>query len=241
MNFFKSLLYLILFIAVAACNSGDQPNASSPLNVTDAISGPKDLPNHKKYRDFIKTPLRDLKVTEEMTLVDNFADVLRYHRAHTKGKARENDGMVALYSSMINFETCIPSLSSTVVVRDNNAPNTGAYTNFCHNMIAHRFLVNPEKNVSDYKSILQYWLDNKTLESANKIQRSFGQSSNNYAYAISTNVAKVMAHFALYHPCTASQKKKCKVSRRCLKRLPRPTIIIEELQMADHTLQCYAI
>ena len=88
-EFFKSLLYLILFIAVAACNSGDQPNASSPLNVTDAISGPKDLPNHKKYRDFIKIPLRDLKVTEEMTLVDNFADVLRYHRAHQRQSSRE--------------------------------------------------------------------------------------------------------------------------------------------------------
>ena len=200
MDFFKSLLSLLLLTVVAACNSGEPPSASTPMKVTDAISGPKDLPNHKKYRDFIKTPLRDLKVTEEMTLVDNFADVLRYHRAHTKGKARENDGMVALYSSMINFETCIPSLSSTVVVRDNNAPNTGAYTNFCHNMIAHRFLVNPEKNVGDYKAIIQFWLDNKTLESANKIQRSFGQSSNNYAYAISTNVAKVMAHFALYHP-----------------------------------------
>ena len=111
MNFFKSLRSLILLTVVAACNSEGQPNASSPLNVTDAISGPKDLPNHKKYRDFIKTPLRDLKVTEEMTLVDNFADVLRYHRVHTKGKARENDGMVAFYSLKIDFETCVPSLS----------------------------------------------------------------------------------------------------------------------------------
>ena len=146
MNFYKSLLSLILLITVVACNSEGQPNASSPLNVTDAISGPKDLPNHKKYRDFIKTSLRDLKVTEEMTLVDNFSDVLRYHRVHTKGKARENDGMVAFYSSKINFETCVPSLSRTFVVDDNNAPNTGTYTNFCHNMVAHRFLVNPEKN-----------------------------------------------------------------------------------------------
>ena len=110
MNFFKSLLSLILLIVVAACNSGEQPNASSPLKVSDAISGPKDLPNHKKYRDFVKTPLRNLKVTEEMTLVDNFPDVLRYHRVHTKGKAREDGGMVAFYSSKINFETCVPSL-----------------------------------------------------------------------------------------------------------------------------------
>ena len=54
MNFFKSLLSLILLIVLASCNSGEQPNASTPLKATDAISGPKDLPNHKKYRDFIK-------------------------------------------------------------------------------------------------------------------------------------------------------------------------------------------
>jgi len=200
MKFGKSLLSLILLIGVVACNSEAQLNAGAPLDLSSAINEPKDLPNHKKYRDFIKTPLRDLKVTEEMSLVDNFSDVLRYHRVHTKGKARENDGMVAFYSSKINFETCVPSLSRTFAVDENNAPNIGTYTNFCHNMVAHRFLVNPEKNVGDYKAIIQYWLDNKTLESVNKTQRGFGQSSNDYAYSVSTNVAKVMAHFALYHP-----------------------------------------
>ena len=97
MDFFKSLLSLILLTVVAACNSGEPPSASTPMKVTDAISGPKDLPNHKKYRDFIKTPLRDLKVTEEMTLVDNFSDILRYHRVHTKGKAREMKEQLILF------------------------------------------------------------------------------------------------------------------------------------------------
>lgn len=191
---------MLIGLVVSACQSTDEAPANTPVKASGAINGPKDLPNHKRYRNFIKTTLRDLKVTDEMTLVDNFSSVLRYHRVHTKGKARENEGMVAFYSSQINFETCIPSLSSTVILTDNNAPNAGSYTNFCHNMIAHRFLVNPEKNVSDYKIIIKHWLNNKTLESANKIQRSFGQSSNDYAYSVSTNVAKVMAHFALYHP-----------------------------------------
>ena len=77
MKFGKSLLSLILLIGVVGCNSETQLNAGAPLDLSSAINEPKDLPNHKKYRDFIKTPLRDLKVTEEMTLVDNFSDILR--------------------------------------------------------------------------------------------------------------------------------------------------------------------
>ena len=162
---------------------------------------PKNLPNHQRYRNIIRTSLRDLKVNKKMSLVDDFEKLMSYHKQHTIYKDDENSGPVEWYSNMINFQECVPDLSRTNTMRGSkNAPNFGAFTNFCHNMIAHQFHINPTKNISHYKRIIDFWLENKTLENANSIQKAMGKESYNYAYALSTNVAKVMAHFSIYHP-----------------------------------------
>jgi peptidoglycan hydrolase-like protein with peptidoglycan-binding domain len=176
-------------------------NAVVGPTVERVVSGPRDLPNHKRYSQAIKTPLRDLKVSEEMTLVKDFQRLMAYHAKHTLYKDRENSGMVQFYSQKIEFDQCVPDLARTNTMKGSKgSPNFGAYTNFCHNMIAHQFLVNPKKNVKHYRQIIDYWLENEILLNVNKIQAQMGREAHNYAYALSTNVAKVMAHFAIYHP-----------------------------------------
>ena len=162
---------------------------------------PKNLPNHQRYKNVIRTSLRDLKVNKKMSLVEDFEKLMSYHKQNTIYKDDENSGPVEWYSNMINFQECVPDLSRTNTMKGSkSALNFGAFTNFCHNMIAHQFHINPTKNISHYKRIIDFWLENKTLENANSIQKAMGKESYNYAYALSTNVAKVMAHFSIYHP-----------------------------------------
>lgn len=196
----KTLLVISIF-SVFACQSSISDMNEQTQTVSTVVTGPKDLPNHRRYRTSITTELSELKVSKDMTLVDDFDALMAFHNRNTNLKASEQGGTVEYYSSIIDFENCVPDLSRTnTMVGSKNAPNFGAYTNYCHNMIAYQFLIDPQKNVSHYKQIIDYWVENRVLEKANSLQRMMGKASQDYAYALSTNVAKVMAHFAIYHP-----------------------------------------
>jgi len=201
MSIYRTLLLITSLLLCACQNIETTSQLRVPLKV-ESEKAPRDLPNHKRYHQYIKTPLSELKVTEDMTLVSDFQRLMGYHQNHTTFKDSENSGPLELYADRINFSECVPDLSKTNTMNaSKNAPNFGAHTNFCHNMIAHQFLVNPRRNVSAYRDIIDYWVENKILENANKLQRDMGRNeAHNYAYSISTNVAKVMAHFAIYHP-----------------------------------------
>ena len=47
---------------------------------------------HARYSKHIATPFRDLKVSEDFTLIDNFDSFMAFHESYLKGKLPDNRG-----------------------------------------------------------------------------------------------------------------------------------------------------
>ena len=158
---------------------------------------PATNPQHARYSRFIKTPLRDFTVPSDFTLVDNWASFMAYHQRVIAGKYQEDDHF---YSDQIDFGKCVEDLGTTVTTKSAKSRNESivSVSAKCHAMLAHKFNNDPKRNVSLYRDVLTYWMDNNILQSANRLQarQSFQPD---YSYAINSSTAKMMAHYALYH------------------------------------------
>ena len=189
---------------LAACEpttSDAQEPVVAPVMAQTSLR-PARILQYGRYKTVIRTPLRDLPVDSGFTLVDDWASFMRYHDTHVKGREGYDENMLAYYGEKIDVNQCSSELGRTDTKasskeRDQNFPSL---VNRCHNMLAQLFRIDPAVNVSHYRQIIDYWLENGVLPRANSIQARQGREGADYAYAFSSNVAKMMAHFALYHP-----------------------------------------
>jgi len=197
-----------VFILVAACvtvTAHDGQVASVSRADSQTAAQPARIPQYERYKTVISTPLRGLEVNADFSLIDNWSSFMRYHDNHVKGRERNDENMLAYYGDRIDVTKCALDLGRT----DTNASsrergqNLPSLVNRCHNMLAQLFRIDPAVNVSHYRQIIDYWVENDILTRANSLQAQQGNGGRDYAYALSSNVAKMMAHFALYHPLYA--------------------------------------
>ena len=200
MNLFNSGRFLIALVLLCACEPV-VAHGQGPATGEVEAQTPARLLQHGRYRSFIKTPLRDLVAVDNFRLVDNWPAFMQYHDRYVTGRESSNSGALDFYADKIDVNHCSEDMSKTnTKVSSKVAQQTlPAIVNRCHNMLAQLFRIDPYDNVSYYREIIDYWLDNGTLEQANSLQARMGRQGRDYAYALSSNVAKMMAHFSLYH------------------------------------------
>ena len=154
-------------------------------------------PQWHQYRDIIASPLRGLTVPLNFTLVDDWSSLMRVHSSRLTGNFDEASHF---YATRIDFDKCVDDLSSTTSSISSRSGQEGIVpiSAMCHAMLGERFNNDLNKYSGYYKRILLNWLDQSTLQNANRLQ-SLSANPNDYAYALQSNVAKVMAHYAVYH------------------------------------------
>ena len=197
----RCLLALVFLTACETTTSGALKPIVAPVTTQTALR-PARIPQYERYKTTIKTPLRDLQVDAGFTLVDDWSSFMRYHDEHVKGREGYDEKQLGFYSDRIDVSQCASDLGRTDTKASSKEPgqNLPSLVNRCHNMLAQLFRIDPAVNVSHYRQIIDYWLENGVLLRANSIQARQGREGADYAYALSSNLAKMMAHFALYHP-----------------------------------------
>jgi hypothetical protein len=159
---------------------------------------PAHNPQWQDYSDAIVSPLRGLTVPSNFTLVEDWSTLMSVHMTHLSG---QYDVASHFYAPRIDFDRCVDDLSSTTSTTSSRSGQEGVVpiSAMCHAMLATRFNNNPSRYASSYANILLNWLDQSTLKNANYLQSRFPNRPNDFNYALYSNVAKVMAHYALYH------------------------------------------
>jgi hypothetical protein len=156
---------------------------------------------HARYAKHIATPFRDLKVSEDFTLIDNFETFMAFHESYLNGKLPDqNHPFSYRVKQGINFDKCVKDFIQTTSNKSNPTMPMHAVTAYCGNMISQRFLNNPETGIENYRKILLGWLENGIIENPNKFGKLLSEKvMREWTFAISNNVPNILTHYALYH------------------------------------------
>jgi len=157
---------------------------------------------HARYSKHIATPFRDLKVSEDFTLIDNFDSFMAFHESYLKGKLPDNRGFFNFRSKgqNINFEFCVEDIIRTN--RNKAKPTFGmqSATAYCGQMISQRFLNDTQNGIKNYRKIILGWLESGIIHNPNKFGKKLSKNMmESWPYAISSNVPNILTHYALYH------------------------------------------
>ena len=157
---------------------------------------------HARYAKHIATPFRDLKVSEDFNLIDDFETFMAFHESYLKGKLPDNRGFFNFRSKgqNINFEFCVEDIIRTN--RNKAKPTFGmqSATAYCGQMISQRFLNDTQNGIKNYRKIILGWLEGGIIHNPNKFGKKLSKNMmESWPYAISSNVPNILTHYALYH------------------------------------------
>jgi hypothetical protein len=156
---------------------------------------------YSRFSKHIATPFRDLKVSEDFTLIDNFDSFMGSHESYLKGKLPDqNHPFSYRVEQGINFDKCVKDFIQTTSNKSNPTMPMHGVTAYCGNMISQRFLNNPETGIENYRKILLGWLENGIIENPNKFGKLLSEKvMREWTFGISNNVPNILTHYALYH------------------------------------------
>ena len=156
---------------------------------------------HARYSKHIATPFRDLKVSADFRLIDDFDSFMDIHKSELEGKLIDSKGFFNFRRNQgIDFNFCLDDLVSTTSKKANPSVGVQNVTINCAQMISQRFLNNAEIGIKNYQKIILGWLDNGIVHNPNKFGEKLPQKMmNEWPYAISSNVPQILTHYALYH------------------------------------------
>ena len=173
-------------------------------------------PQYENYKDKIKTPLRQLKVPSDFSLIDDFESFIAWHDEFTTGQFPDTiDWLAQLTEKNIDVERCNDDAKqlSTTTALENAAENSWFNHNnvkyefvqaqtLCANALAQKFMNNPTVGVAAYAEILKYWQKNNILSSINETTKrvpTANSSRTSFTYATRSRVGHSLAHYAVYH------------------------------------------
>ena len=161
---------------------------------------------HARYSKHIATPFRDLKVSEGFTLIDDFKSFIEMHERKLKKKLPSTLGPLSyLKNQDLSLEACTnifdkKSIQNANRSPDANSPQIHDFALNCGTIISQVFLDDPNNGVNIYRKILEGWLINGIIENPNLyIKNITGNNSQAWAYAISSFVPNIFAHYSIYH------------------------------------------
>ena len=203
-----AILFAHLSCAAIAATTWINPGQKSGLYAYD--------PQYEKYKEIIKTPLRELKVSENFTLVDDFEEFMAWHHENTSGKFPDNRGLITFQSERgLKINECLSNaktLTGTSAVSSGISEGEFTQKDYtyeypsaqgrCQNILSQRFMNNPEKGAKDYAEILKYWVENDVLKNINETTKKIPAANarrTDFVYATLSRVGDSLAHYALYH------------------------------------------
>ena len=156
---------------------------------------------HAKYAKYIATPFRNLKVNENFTLIDDFNSFMGFHEKYIEGQLPDDIGLFSNRARQgFDFDFCVEDLISTTSKKSNPFKGVQQVAVFCAQMISQRFLNNPERGLEHYRKIILGWLDIGIVQNPNAFSKNIpNKLMSEWPYAISTNVANILSHYAIYH------------------------------------------
>jgi len=157
---------------------------------------------HARYSKHIATLFRDLKVSKDFTLIDDFETFMGFHKSYLNGKLPDNVGFFSYGSEVqnIDFDFCVEDIISTTTKKANPSVGVQNVTAVCGAMISQRFLNNSENGIKNYQKIILAWLESGIIHNPNKFGKKLPQKiMDEWPYAMSSNVPQILTHYALYH------------------------------------------
>lgn len=161
-------------------------------------------PQYERYKSLIATPLRDFKVYDAFTLVneEEWEQLSTYHdqyitgrwelRGQTDWEIRQGIDPTKCLNSAKNFTTEAGGAKydyewQAVVAK-------------CTNILYGKFYNEPFEGAKDLKEILLYWDENDILKNMNDRESTINANvATNMTYAVMSKVGQMMAHLSLYH------------------------------------------
>ena len=156
---------------------------------------------HARYSKHIATKFRDLKVSKDFTLIDDFDSFMAFHKNELEGKLDDSKGVFNNRRNQgIDFNFCVEDFITTTTKKANPSVGVQNVTAYCGQMISQRFLNNTENGIKNYRKIILGWLDNGIVNNPNKFGKKLSRKvMDGWPYAISSNVPNILTHYALYH------------------------------------------
>ena len=204
----KSIFPIIVTaLALAGCQTtGAQYSSAQSFNDSKEVSSvyPYDK-QYERYKDVIKTPLRDFEVYDEFTLVneEEWTKLTEYHNSYITGRWPEDRGKSDWEIRQgINPAKCIDSSKNFTTEA---GPSTKTYdwhhvVASCTSILFGRFYNDPYKGAAELKEVMLYWYENDILKNMNQRESTLPKNvATNMSYAVMSKVGQMMGHFSLYH------------------------------------------
>lgn len=164
-------------------------------------------PQYARNKDFIKTPIRDFKVPDNFTMIDDWNAFWTFHDDNIRGRFPDSGGgPIDTYATHIDIDKCLYDLQRTNTITAAKTPrasNVAILQAMCYAGLAQRFAHAPRKGVETYKQILTYWIENDVVKdwksSANKLPLRGNNARVDWVYHFATSVSKLASHYSLWH------------------------------------------
>ena len=184
--------------------SGEPLQSSSKITAAPSVDTSPYNPQYEKYKDVIATPLRDLKVYEEFTLVDDaeWNEFVNYHNKWLKGNWGRNRGQAdfVINQEGVNPDNCVHDVKNFdwTSLKKEWKYNVTKSVGRCMDVLYSDFYNNPSEGIEVFADLLMYWEQNNIFAKQQKRRLPKGYSSS-IAYAVYSLTGHMMAHYALYH------------------------------------------
>jgi len=159
-------------------------------------------PQWSKYKDVIKTPMRDFVVPKTFSLVEDWETFEAYQAEYITGRF---PGDLGFYKDDVDTTKCVNDLKHSTTTARLKRTRGPMVSQMCLNNLARWTLHNPEKGINAYKEILLHWTSSNQLQHASAVarqseaQRVKNKKEPSYAYVMRSLVSNIAAHYAIYH------------------------------------------
>lgn len=161
---------------------------------------------HSTFSEHIATPFRELKVYENFTLIDNFESFIERQEKKTQGTMPNSLGPLSyLKDEASSLDACTDifdkkSIKNAYTPSINGSPPIHDFAINCVEIISQFFLTDTTNGINIYRKILQNWLEQGIIQNPNAFLDQISKSnSQSWAYALSSFVPNILAHYAIYH------------------------------------------
>ena len=157
-------------------------------------------------QNILLPPFRDLNVYEGFTLINDFSTFIEMHERKLKGKLPNTLGPLSyLLDQDLSLEECAnifdkKSLKNAIGSTGADSPQIHDFALNCGNIISQVFLNDPNEGVNIYRKILEGWLMHGIIQNPNLYIKNIPENNSQaWAYAISSFVPNIFAHYSIYH------------------------------------------
>jgi hypothetical protein len=193
----KQILFAITAASIlAGCQTTTMPVEAKAKHSTIKVAS---NPQYERYKSFIKTPMRDLKVDPDFSLIKDKKYFMNYIRYRVPQKLTYPGPRS--YRRNYDGDKChqdLKSLTTVNAMRNYQKHQISWSMGVCLEIIANDFAKNPNNNT--YKKVLLDWVETDRLKNANRLRSKEAGLQSDMTFVVRMAVGHLMGHYAVYHP-----------------------------------------